>query len=414
MAEAASAVRTAAPALILAGFGRRFDPEIDPYRYDGKYFSFGDCGSQYAIFTFVLFKLVCESMLLNLFIGMILDNFSFITDDVALQEDDQWSSGASAEQIQGCAEAFARHENYEGCLPITSMHQLMMDMQKPLGFRTWKGTATMKRRDRIQELLVRAELNVLLRESHLKSAEPPKGLRRLLGFRRNKTAESKMLTFETVMLVLLHWRKADLVPPIVKWQRHDRVEEVVLMAHALTIVMFFRELVARRKQRATRKLLQVRSKYKTWCDTDPHQRRRHVLEVEKRDRERHENEQYHSHPALCLVLPSHREKVSVEPVGEFFPEDMVEHAQALREDSESKVPKPASGLECFRQRSARSYVVLRPADPVSRELGPLIADFSRATWRGWNLVNLQQAPPPPPCARSSRLRQPRRVRGAGR
>ena len=78
--------------------------------------------------------------------------------------------------------------------------------------------------------------------------------------------------------------------------------------------------------------------------------------------------------------------------------------RALREDSESKVPKPASGLECFRQRSARSYVVLRPADPVSRELGPLIADFSRATWRGWNLVNLQQAPPP--LRLSPRLRSP--------
>jgi len=33
--------------------------------------------------------------------------------------------------------------------------------------------------------------------------------------------------------------------------------QVVLMAHALTIVMFFRELVARRKQRKTRAILQV-------------------------------------------------------------------------------------------------------------------------------------------------------------
>ena len=41
---------------------------------------------------------------MNLFIGMILDNFSFITDDVAVTEDDQWSSGASANQIKACAQ----------------------------------------------------------------------------------------------------------------------------------------------------------------------------------------------------------------------------------------------------------------------------------------------------------------------
>ena len=37
---------------------------------------------------------------------------------------------------------------------------------------------------------------------------------------------AQALTFERVMLALVHWRKADMVPLIVRWQRSDRVEEV--------------------------------------------------------------------------------------------------------------------------------------------------------------------------------------------
>ena len=36
---------------------------------------------------FIALKLVCEYMMLNLFIGLILDNFSYITEDVGHEED---------------------------------------------------------------------------------------------------------------------------------------------------------------------------------------------------------------------------------------------------------------------------------------------------------------------------------------
>jgi len=37
---------------------------------------------------------------------MILDNFSFITDEVAQEEDDEWSAGASSHQIDAMLAVF--------------------------------------------------------------------------------------------------------------------------------------------------------------------------------------------------------------------------------------------------------------------------------------------------------------------
>lgn len=65
-------------------------------------YSFGDCGNAGARYFFVAFKLVCENIMLNLFIGMILDNFSYITDDIAATEDAEWSTGSSADQVRVC------------------------------------------------------------------------------------------------------------------------------------------------------------------------------------------------------------------------------------------------------------------------------------------------------------------------
>lgn len=39
------------------------------YNYTGVQYSFGDCGSSYSRFYFVIFKMICECILLNLFVG---------------------------------------------------------------------------------------------------------------------------------------------------------------------------------------------------------------------------------------------------------------------------------------------------------------------------------------------------------
>ncbi len=58
--------------------------------WTGADLSFGDCGSAYARTFFVSLKLICENVMLNLFIGMILGNFSFITEEVEQEEDFKW------------------------------------------------------------------------------------------------------------------------------------------------------------------------------------------------------------------------------------------------------------------------------------------------------------------------------------
>jgi len=67
--------------------------------WKGAPLKFSDCGSDYAFVLWMLLKVVCEKIMLNLFIGIILDNFSFITDEVSHVEDDKWSGGASSNQI---------------------------------------------------------------------------------------------------------------------------------------------------------------------------------------------------------------------------------------------------------------------------------------------------------------------------
>ena len=45
------------------------------YLDQGRAYSFGDCGNPYARFALIAFKFVCEYILLNLFIGVILEKF---------------------------------------------------------------------------------------------------------------------------------------------------------------------------------------------------------------------------------------------------------------------------------------------------------------------------------------------------
>ena len=82
-----------------------------PFGDDTPDYTYGDCGDRAtAGFYFVAFKLVCESVMLNLFIGMIIENFSFITGETELVEDDEWSEGASSHQI----ESLARYTSVQG------------------------------------------------------------------------------------------------------------------------------------------------------------------------------------------------------------------------------------------------------------------------------------------------------------
>eukprot|EP00281_Chroomonas_sp_CCMP1168_P016681 CAMPEP_0206214046 /NCGR_PEP_ID=MMETSP0047_2-20121206/1454_1 /ASSEMBLY_ACC=CAM_ASM_000192 /TAXON_ID=195065 /ORGANISM="Chroomonas mesostigmatica_cf, Strain CCMP1168" /LENGTH=307 /DNA_ID=CAMNT_0053636251 /DNA_START=47 /DNA_END=966 /DNA_ORIENTATION=+ len=225
------------------------------YGWDGPEYSFGDCGNQYAGIYFVTFVLVCGNVMLNLFIGMILDNFSFITDEVAQEEDGEWSNGASAEQMRALAQVFMLFDRGTTCLPISSLRPLLRAMSKPLGL--WD-----RKKDRVEEgpysraaeLLIRAELNVILYKQRIERARlERKGLLgRTVTFDFMPKLKAKFtmcVSYEDCVMTLLYWRKPEMVPENVKIERYDKVQEALLMANALIITDFFRWIVARKKKK---------------------------------------------------------------------------------------------------------------------------------------------------------------------
>ena len=107
--------------------------------------------------------IVCNQIMLNLFIGMILDNFSFITDDVAQEEDDNWATGSSAEQIQELSQIFMRHDKQTGFVSLNALHTILCEMPQPLGFKDLKGNLQIGGPEKAAELLIRSEINVHIR-----------------------------------------------------------------------------------------------------------------------------------------------------------------------------------------------------------------------------------------------------------
>ena len=109
--------------------------------------------------------------MLNLVIGMILDNFSFITDQVGQVEDPDWSGGATASQIRHLANIFSLFCLQSGgrasnqYLPLWSITALLRELPEPIGFRQvenpqvilWGG------KERVADKLIRAQLNIYAR-----------------------------------------------------------------------------------------------------------------------------------------------------------------------------------------------------------------------------------------------------------
>ena len=113
-----------------------FTPENHPI-YNGPPKTWGDCGPgvYLGVFYCIFVKLVCEYTMLNLFIGIILDNFSFITEDAAHKEDVAWSNGPSERQLQDICSVFKRYDLGTNYVPISSLSGIMMDLPLPLGYR---------------------------------------------------------------------------------------------------------------------------------------------------------------------------------------------------------------------------------------------------------------------------------------
>lgn len=368
------------------------------YGYTGPDRSWGDCGvgipASFAYFLSV--KLLCEYTLLNLFVGLILENFSYITEDVGHEEDSAWTNGPSLSQLQTLATIFKMYDKGTGQIPLTSLFALLCDFPAPLGYRRHDGKLRIKPRDRATQLLVRAELNLAIRHHQEMVTAQDMGwtrrLSRVFGLKKLtiKKVFINAVDYEVLIVTLCHWRMPNLVPKKVKWQRQERVEECALVAHALQCVEFFRGLVGRRKRRKIGEMLAKRSRFMNWCDQDPHRKRHNVHNLTKRMDQKDVAAEVGLPVYHLLIQPVDTSTI----VLDWLPSDeisdtFVDHKKAARDHHSMRVPQPITGIEVFRAKVSTHYVVMTFIDPTNKDpIGDLVvADFSRVALREWHAHN---------------------------
>ncbi len=367
--------------------------------YKGPDRSWGDCGQGKTISSlyFLAVKLVCEYCLLNLFIGIIIENFGFITEEAGLEEDADWNHGPSMDQIQQYAYIFQKYDRGSGCVAISSLHALLCNMPVPLGYLMPDGTLRIDSNDLVLEYLMRAEFNIVLIRERAAAL-------RFKGLQKPGTKQVfiNKVSFGTLMFTLLHWRIPRHVPDSVKWERTACVEECALVAEALKCIEFLRALVARRKRERIQALLAKRIRMLNWPDPHRKRRNRHVQAVL--------DEQ--NAVATLPALPEHPTPMEFrqnQPLLNFFniptddmhcivlewipiedmPTSFVDHSKAVRKHSMMQVPTPSTGIEVLQNKAQTHSVVMRLVDPnnVDSTGRMLLADFSKIKWREWQLVN---------------------------
>ena len=374
--------------------------------YQGEDRTWGDCGQAFAPAYVIMMKLVCEYMLLNLYVGLILDNFSYITEDVGQQEDVLWTTGPSQEQLQALCDVFKLFDRSTGHIPISSLHGLLCDLPQPLGYRQQNGKLRIKSRDLAAELLVRAELNLGMRHAREMRILKNNHWTRRLGLRKkvNETLFINAVQYETLFVTLLHWRLPEnptanpepsgagkwSLPPMIRWQRQERVEETALVAHALTITDFFRMLVGRRKRKKIAEMLARRSRFMHWSENDPHRKRRNVHTLVQRTEQKDIALEMQLPMLMLLNEPADTNLIVCDwLLAEDVPTDLLDHNKATRDYQTVRLPQPITGIEVFRQKVLTHYIVMQMTDPNNKDpVGDLlVVDLSRVPWRGWDPVN---------------------------
>ena len=357
--------------------------------YNGPPKTWGDCGPgvYLGIGYCICVKVVCEYMMLNLFIGIILENFSFITQDAAHEEDVMWSNGPSERQLQHVCAVFKRYDLGTKHVPISSLSGIMMDLPLPLGYREESNKLYFTGNEYTIELLIRAELNLCIRHNNAKKKEEEMSRWR---FKKPELQQVfvNAVEYDDLISTIAFWRLPSLIPGLIQWQRHERIEECVLMAHALKIMEFLRSILARKKMRKINDQMAKRRAFMHFCEEDQHRKRRnmHASEIKIQQKECARENKI---PLLYLLNKPFDDNVhdlilNWIPASE-LPEDLVSHSKACQDFIMMKVPQPFTGVEVFKQRILTHEVVFKVLDPISNNAHHdlLIADLRDLSWRGW-------------------------------
>ena len=215
-----------------------------------------DCGWPFAPAYFVAFRWLCESLILNLLIGIVFNNFTFLTDHGQHVDTPDWRNGASLSQVIEAAKVFRTIDRCRGFIPLTSVRRLLFSLEQPLGFRKPDGGVEYKKRQQITYLLIRAELNLLAVQNAQDAAEHA---RRFLGKLKQMLANAlgshvlkaneSAVSYTQVMVTLWCWQKPEFVSNILRRKRRRTLQLIYATANALKLASFLRDLVAERQKR---------------------------------------------------------------------------------------------------------------------------------------------------------------------
>ncbi len=382
------------PPFCTAVFTTKYEPG-----YQGPNRSWGDCGSSLSYLYCISLKLVCEYIMLNLFIGLILDQFSYITEDAGHVEDILWTNGPSEKQLKFVVSVFNIFDLGTGCVSMSQVPAILSALPLPLGYNNQHSKLQTNEEDRyICHLLMRAELNLCMR--HAMEERKKKDawynrywFTRILKPRENKRIYMNEVKYEDLISVIVFWRVPSLVPDVVKWQRRERVEECMLMAYALQVKEFLKLSITRRKQTAINKMIITRKTFMHFCDQDPHRKRRNIYSSDLKVSQKVIAKANHVPVLHLLPQPDGTQNVTLNWVlASEMPEDLVLHSPACREMMVMRVPQPLTGIQVFRE-------MVQTHDIVFKILGPhffpfkdglprfLVADMRNTSWREWTCVN---------------------------
>jgi hypothetical protein len=193
---------------------------------------------------------------------VVLENFSFITEEASAQEDVDWKSGPTRTQIKEIAEIFCRFSRSTEYMPLRSVvHSFILAIPPPLGLQVPASTDGTHNQglERMLLRLIRAELNLALRHRGQRIASGAGGMfaflslsgcRLLAGSAIASERASSLfvngVSFREVLTVLALWRNTSMMPIDVRCAHWTRMADVVRMACALVIVDFLRGAAARR------------------------------------------------------------------------------------------------------------------------------------------------------------------------
>jgi len=376
-------------------FRKSDDPSNSMYYYQGPDYYWGDCGLYASYLAFPIFIIFCQSVLLNLVIGMILDNFSFITDQIGAVDDPDWNGGATAPQIVHLASIFSAHAGESQFLPLWAVTALLRDMPEPIGFRAVKNPSVViwGGRERTAEKLIRAQLNVIVKSRrqnwHLAHSGDVAGgvmarIRRL-GLKLFSSREEHTLDyidFHEFILTAVAWRKPTLLPVWVKRERGKKFKEFMLTYSGLIVKDAVARNLALKLKKDNKRAFAALAEFSEWAQGDQYWRRR-IQFRRLRNQECKERARTNAlYRGIREMPPVANREVMLEML-EDIPPGMIPHHQSVRWESSNRFPCAIHGVQWFLKQAAVNKVVMRFIDIRNGSIDLVKADFTQCDWHGW-------------------------------